>query len=140
MLNRSTRINGYKVRLDFMAEKKTSTGLEENVASMICYLGVWVTGIIFYFLEKENKTVKFHAMQSIITFLPLSILGWLFNWIGAPKWSWTTGYSPGIPALVYLSWLIWVITGILWLILMIKAYQGEKFKLPIVGDLAENHS
>lgn len=126
---------------------KTSMNLEENIAGVLCYILVWVTGIIFYFLEKENKTVRFHAMQSILTFLPLSILGWIFGWIGAPSVSYGTGYmgysiptlNPGIPALIWLSWIIWVITVILWLILMFKAYKGEKFKLPVVGDIAEKH-
>jgi len=124
---------------------KTSMNIEENMAGLLCYLVVWVTGIIFYFMEKKNKTVRFHALQSILTFLPLSVIGWLVGWIGMPKLGYGYGYygwsyDPGIPALVYLSWVIWAITVILWLVLMIKAYQGEKFKLPIVGDIAEKHA
>lgn len=126
-----------------MAKEKTSMNLDENIASALCYVLTWLTGIIFYLLEKENKTVRFHAMQSILTFLPLTILGWLFGWLGAPKW---TGYGayfgwdPGIPALIWLSWVIWVILFLLWIFLIIKAYQGEKFKLPVVGDIAEKHA
>jgi len=124
--------------------EESSMNMEENIASFLCYLVVWVTGIIFYLMEKKNKTVRFHAMQSILTFLPLSILGWLFSWLGAPKWNPTGGpwgtWDPGNQALIYLSWVIWIITVILWIILMIKAYQGEKFKLPFVGDIAEKHS
>jgi uncharacterized membrane protein len=125
-----------------MAEK-TSLNLEENIASVLCYVLVWVTGIIFFFLEKENKTVRFHAMQSILTFLPLTILSSIFSWIGSPKWTGSVGpygaygWDPGIPALLWLSWIISIITFILWLFLMYKAYQGEKFKVPIVGDIAE---
>jgi uncharacterized membrane protein len=125
-----------------MAEK-TSMNLDENLAGALCYVLAWITGIIFYFIEKENKFVKFHAMQSILTFLPLTILGSILGWIGAPKWNYGGGYynlgsfDPGIPALIWASWVIYAITVILWLVLMIKAYQGEKFKLPIVGDIAE---
>jgi len=123
---------------------KTSTNLDENIAGFICYLGFWITGIIFYFMEKENKTVRFHGLQSFLTFLPLMIIAWIVGWIGAPKWSgsWYAGYnySPGIPVLIYLSWIIWILTVILWIILMINAYQGKKFKLPIIGDIAEKHS
>jgi len=119
---------------------KTSMNLDENIAGFLCYLGIWLTGIIFFLMEKENKTVRFHALQSFLTFLPLMILAWVFGWIGAPKWSWYTGYDPGIVALVYLSWIIWVVTVILWIVLMIKAYQGEKFKLPLIGDIAEKHA
>ena len=123
---------------------KATFDLEENIASVLCYAVVWVTGIIFYLVEKKNKTVRFHALQSFLTFLPLSILGWLFGWIGAPKVIWNYGslpsFDPGIPALIWLSWAIWAIMAILWIIFVIKAYQGEKFKLPIVGDLAEKHA
>ena len=125
---------------------KSSMNLEENVAGALCYVLAWITGIIFFFLEKENKTVRFHAMQSILTFLPLTILSAVLGWIGAPKWSYSGGpwglgsYDPGIPALVWVSWGLWAITVILWLILIFKAYQGEKFKLPIVGDIAEKHA
>ena len=124
---------------------KTSMNLDENVASLLCYVLTWLTGIIFYLVEKENKTVRFHALQSILTFIPLTVLGWILGWIGRPSVGWGYGYTgysynPGIPALVWVSYGIWALTAILWLILIIKAYQGEKFKLPIVGDIAEKHA
>lgn len=118
---------------------KTSMNLEENVASLLCYLGWWITGLIFFILEKENKTVKFHAMQSIVTFLPVTIIGWIF--IGPLGVSQTGSYW-GIPMyslsiFYYIGALIFLVGFILMLILMFKAYHGEKFKLPIVGDIAE---
>ncbi len=126
---------------------KTSLGLEENVAGLLTYVLGWLTGLIFLLAEKKSKFVRFHALQSIMTFLPLSVLAWLLGWIGAPKVTYGSyyGYSvptvnPGIPALIYLSWIIWAISFVLWIILMIKAYQGEKFKLPVVGDIAEKHA
>ncbi len=127
---------------------KATFGLEENVASVLCYVLVWITGIVMYLVEKKNKTVRFHALQSFLTFLPLMILGWIFIWIGSPSVTYSsymgytvpTGYNPGIPALIWLSWAIWAITAILWVIFIIKAYQGEKFKLPIIGDIAEKHA
>ena len=108
---------------------KTSMNMEENMAGLLCYLVVWVTGLIFYLIEKQNKTVRFHAMQSILTFLPLTILSVVFSVI-----SWF------VPFVWLLGLLIWVLVVILWIILMVKAYQGEKFKLPIVGDIAEKNS
>ena len=125
---------------------KATFDLEENIASVLCYVLVWVTGIIFYLVEKKNKTVRFHALQSFLTFLPLSILGWLFGWIGAPKVIWNygpyglPGFDPGIPALIWLSWAIWAITAILWILFVFNAYRGKKFKLPIIGDIAEKHA
>ncbi len=129
-----------------MAKGKSSMNLEENVAGLVCYLGLWVTGIIFFLMEKENKTVRFHAMQSIIAFIPLNIIGYLCWYIGKPKWGGYYGgvygwnIDPGIPALMWLSYIIFAITGLLCLILMFKAYQGEKFKLPVIGDIAEKHA
>ena len=99
---------------------KTSIGLDEKLTGALCYLVLWVTGIVIYLIEKDNKFVRFHAMQSILVFLPLSVISWFFSWI-----------------LWWFGWLIGLLTFILWIVLMIKAYQGEKFKLPIVGDIAE---
>jgi uncharacterized membrane protein len=109
------------------------------VASAACYLLTWVTGIIFFLMEKDNKTVRFHAMQSILTFLPLMILIWIIGAIltmmvfGAGMYG-AVGLW-GIVSLIIM--LIWIIMFLLWLFLMFKAYQGEKFKVPIVGDIAE---
>jgi uncharacterized membrane protein len=102
---------------------KTSTGINPNVAGLLCYLLGFVTGIIFLVLEKENRFVRFHAMQSIFVFGFLFILQMILSFIP------------------FIGWILMPIVGILalilWLILMMKAYKGEFFKLPIVGDMAE---
>lgn len=108
-------------------KKKTTLGLEENIEGALCYVLGFITGIVFLVLEKDNKFVRFHAMQSIVTFLPLWIIGLIFSWM------WLFG-------LWILSTLIWLLSLILWLILMLKAFQGEKYKLPIVGDIAEQQT
>jgi uncharacterized membrane protein len=128
-----------------MVKGKTSTGLEENLASALCYVLVWLTGLIFYFIEKDNKTIRFHALQSILVFIPLNIIGSVLGWIGAPSASWGYGgygytYNPGIPALIWISWIVYLLMFVLWLVLMFKAYKGEKFKIPVVGDIAEKHA
>ena len=105
---------------------KTSLGIEANVAALLSYLAGFITGIIFYVLEKENKFVRFHAMQSILVFGSLFIL------------SVVLGMMPFIGRA--LMNLIWVLDVILWVLLMLKAYKGEYFKLPIAGDIAEKNS
>lgn len=105
---------------------KSSTGLEENVAGLLSYVVGWITGLVFFLIQKDSKFVKFHAMQSIITFGALMILSWIF-W-SIPFIGWAVG------------WLINVLAIVLWIVLMIKAYQGDKFKLPAIGDLAEKWS
>ena len=103
--------------------EKTSTGLEANVAGLLCYVLGWISGLVFILIEKENKFVRFHAMQSIIVFGVLSVASIVLGWI---------------PLLnVVIVPLISVLGLVLWIILMIKAYQGEKYKLPWAGNLAE---
>jgi uncharacterized membrane protein len=114
---------------------KTALGLEENIEAALCYLGIWVTGLIFYFVEDKNKIIRFHAMQSILVFLPLSILGWIFGGFFG-----IFNYGSGLNFLGWISWIFWVLVVILWIILMLKAFQGQKWKLPVVGDLAEKYS
>lgn len=128
-----------------MAKAKTAMGLEENVASALCYALTWVTGIIFFFMEKENKTVRFHAMQSILVFLPLTILGYIFQGVLGVSYATQSiyGYAYGVPTLspfYYVGILIYLVVFVLWLLLMFKAYKGEKFKLPVIGDIAEKHA
>ena len=109
-----------------MEEKQTSsTGLDENVAGFLCYLFGFITGIVFLAVEKKSRFVKFHAMQSTITFLSLFVITIIIGWI------------PIIGLLVY---PIWILSLILWLILMIKALRGERYSLPIVGNIAEGKS
>ncbi len=102
---------------------KTSTGMQPNIAALLSYVLGFITGIIFYLIEKENKFVRFHAMQAIITFGSLFVLQIVL------------GFIPVI-GLILLP-IVSIASLILWIVLMVKAYQGEKFKLPIVGDIAE---
>ncbi len=111
---------------------KTSTGLTENVAGLLCYVLGWVSGIVFFLIEQENKFVRFHAIQSIVTFgsitvvsIALSILG-LIPFLGA--------------VFNIANWIIGVLAFVLWVVLMVKAVQGTKYKLPWAGDFAEKKS
>lgn len=107
-------------------EGKTSMGMEPNVAGLLCYLGWWVTGLIFFLMEKENKFVRFHAMQSIVVFGAFSVVTYILSFIPFIGWM--------------ISGLLGVLAFVLWIILMIKAYQGEKFKVPWAGNFAERQA
>ena len=65
---------------------KTSTGLEENIAGLLCYVLGWISGLIFLLVETENKFVRYHAVQSIIVFGTLNIAGIIFGWIPWLGW------------------------------------------------------
>ena len=101
----------------------SSTGLEPNIAGLLCYLGIWISGIVFLVIEQENKFVRFHALQSIITFGALTVAGALLSWIP---------YVGG-----FLGAIIGILAFILWIVLMVKAHQGELYKLPVAGQVAE---
>lgn len=105
---------------------KTSMELDENVAGLLCYVLGWISGLVFFLIEKRNKFVRFHALQSIIVFGVLSLASIVIGWI------------PVIGLVI--NSLIWVLAIVLWILLMIKAYQGEKFKLPWAGELAEKNA
>ena len=102
--------------------------LKPNVSALLSYVGIWVTGIIFLILEKKNHFVRFHAMQSLITFAGLTVIiiivGIIFIFV------------PIIGVIVYI--IVGILMFILWVVLMYKAYHGERYKLPVSGTLAEN--
>ena len=105
---------------------KTSSGMNQNVAGLLCYLAWWVTGIVFLIIEKENKFVRFHAWQSIFTFAVITIIQIILGFIPFVGW--------------ILSILVWIGSVILWIVLMLNAYQGKTIKLPIAGNLAESQT
>ncbi len=127
------------------AGQNTSTGLEPNIAALLSYILGWITGIVFFLIEKDNKFVRFHAMQSIIAFGGITILqilvGILSTLLFSILWrggvgSW--GLASGLSSLMgILSLLIWLATIFLAVFLMIKAYHNETYKLPIAGKYAE---
>ncbi|MFA5090916.1 MAG: DUF4870 domain-containing protein [Candidatus Omnitrophota bacterium] len=105
---------------------RTSLGMDANLAALLSYLFWFISGFIIYVLEKENKFVRFHAMQSILSF------GFLFGF-GV-----IVSFIPFIGVLMVP--VCWVISTMLWIILMFKAYNGEYFKLPVIGDIAQKNA
>jgi uncharacterized membrane protein len=103
---------------------KTASGLEPHVAAALSYALGWVTGLLFLLTEPHDKFIRFHAMQSTIVFAFLSVICILLQMI------------PLLGMLVTV-FLVIPASAVLWLILMFKAYQGERFKLPVVGEMAE---
>jgi uncharacterized membrane protein len=107
--------------------EKTSTGFDANVAAALSYLVGFVTGIIFLLVEKDNKFVRFHAMQSTLVFLGIVAVDILLQII------------PILGALVVV-FIVIPVSALLWLLLMYKAYQGDEFKLPLVGQMAADRT
>jgi uncharacterized membrane protein len=100
------------------AKEKAGTGLPRNTAAALSYVLGWLTGIVFLIIEKD-EFVRFHAMQSILVFGGLTVLSF-------------------IPFLgLVLSPLLMIVGFVLWLVLIYKAYQGEKLELPGVAEFAK---
>ncbi|WP_078578811.1 DUF4870 domain-containing protein [Salipaludibacillus agaradhaerens] len=100
----------------------SSTGLTNNIGGLLAYSLTFITGIIFIVIEKENKFIRFHAMQSIMAFVPLYIF---------------TSFGRFIPfAGLLFSFLTGMLMLVFWILGMLRAYKGEIYKFPIVGNLA----
>lgn len=100
-------------------DAKTVTGLPENSEAALCYVGGWVTGIVFLLMNKNSQKVRFNAAQSIVIFGLLSVVGFI------PVIGWA------------ISWLLWLVGFVLWLVLIVKTYQGETVELPIISDFVK---
>lgn len=110
-----------------------TAGIQENVAGLLCYLVGWLSGLVFFLIDKR-PTVRFHAMQSIVLFGAIFAFHMVFISMG-----WFGGLV-GFAFISLLSGLIGLLTLVCWVLCMVKAYQGQRFKLPVIGDLAENLS
>ncbi|HUP18844.1 MAG TPA: DUF4870 domain-containing protein [Gemmatimonadota bacterium] len=112
----------------------TSTGLDPKLAGLLCYILGPITGIIFFLVEKTHAVVRFHAAQSIVFGIAWVVLWVILTIAGIILYqiSWTIGNLFGLVTL-----LVWLGLFIVWIVLLIKGYSGEKWKLPIVGDMAE---
>jgi uncharacterized membrane protein len=111
----------------------TSTGIEPNVGAALSYILGIITGIIFLVLEKDNRFVRFHAAQSIAVSLIIIVLS-----IGVSLISSILALIPilGWIAVLILTMGLAIGTFVLWVVLMVRAYQGEEWELPVAGELA----
>ena len=113
--------------------------MDENVAAALCYLLGVLTGILFLVLEPYNRNpvIRFHAFQSIFVWIAAIVIGMAVSVLAYP-----------IAALPFIGWLIdillWMVFSLgvvgLWLFLMYKAYNKERFVLPVVGAWAEKQA
>lgn len=101
----------------------SSIGIDPNIAGALSYF--WIIGLIFFLIEKQNKFVRFHALQGLLYGVGLAIV------------SFVLGFIPYVYFVGDLLWLVWLIGAIY---AAVQAYNGKWFKLPIVGDIAFNNA
>src|SRR5579885_1765704 len=116
----------------------TSMGMDQNVAAGLSYVLGWITGLIFFLMEKQNRFVRFHAMQSILFSAALTAFYILLNIVS---------FALAIASIPFLGLLLSVVgfivaigTLIVWIFLVINAFQGKYFKLPVLGNYAERYA
>ncbi|MGD9116628.1 MAG: hypothetical protein PVJ61_05565 [Dehalococcoidia bacterium] len=105
---------------------RASAGLKPNVAGLLCYLLFWLTGLEFLLVEKKDKFIRFHAIQSVIVFGFLSAAFLVLFWIPVVGW--------------VFSYILGVLTFIYWILLMVSAYRGKKHRVFIAGKIAERNA
>jgi uncharacterized membrane protein len=123
-------------------ETESSTGMSANVAGLLCYVGAWVSGIVFVVWEKKSVFVKFHAWQSIMTFGALTLAHLILSRMLIDI-AWGNWLYPNLGlyrAGVAFGWIIGMIMLALAIILIIQAYQGKMWKVPLAGNWAEKQA
>lgn len=114
---------------------KGDAAMEENVAGLLCYVGGWITGLIFFLIDKR-PFVRFHAAQSMVVFGGLHIIYVILAEV------FFGSFLVGGLGLFSLGSLLFsairLVALVLWIILMVKAYQHQKFKVPIAADISDS--
>ena len=117
---------------------QTSIGLQPNIAGLLCYVAGWITGIIFLVIEKKSQFVKFHAWQSIMTFGILTGVQIIISILSAIALS---TFSFGLWQFAHVVLIIvWLLIVGLWIALIVLAYSGKMWKLPVIGNWAEKQA
>lgn len=118
----------------------TSTGLNARLEALLSYLFWWVSGLVFFVIERKNKYVRYHAIQSLLYFGSLAIVLGLLKFIGGFLGSiFLIGFVLGFIFNIAI-YLIGFIAFVSWVYLMVQAYRGKKPKIPYFGNLAERFS
>ena len=112
----------------------TSTGLAPRTAATLAYSTWWITGLIFWFLEREDRFVRFHAAQALVGFGAISGLVVGFAFVAAASLSFLPEAFMPLLTAAFVTWL----GGLaLWLVAMWKAASGDAFRIPLAADVAD---
>jgi uncharacterized membrane protein len=112
----------------------TSTGLAPRTAATLAYTAWWITGLIFWLLEREDRFVRFHAAQAIAAFGAIALLVMLFGGLAGASLSFLPAAFQPLLVAAFVTWL----SGLaLWLMAMWKAASGDAFRIPLAADWAD---
>lgn len=110
------------------------SGVDPRVASVLCYTVWWVTGLVFLVLERDDRGVRFHAAQSLVIFGAVSLVLLALAALSiAALVVWPQGY----PLVQRVSELVWLGAVVLWIVLMLRVWRGERWRVPLAARLAD---
>jgi uncharacterized membrane protein len=116
---------------------EANTGLAENVAGTLCYSLGWLTGLIFFVIDKR-PFVRWHAAQSIVTFGAIHIIYLVLGMFFAGGMFWGGNFWSIWGPAAFLFGILRILSLVLWIVCMVRAYKGERFRLPIAANIADS--
>lgn len=128
------------------AGKTKVMSLDYNVAGLLCYLPICCLNVVLAIVllateQKENRFVRFHALQSLFL-MGVAFLVWVVFWVLTIALAVTPvpGRTAGWGLLTLIEWLVGIVFLVISILAAVKAYQGQMWKLPIIGDIAEKNA
>lgn len=115
----------------------SSTGLPPHAAAALSYLAWWLSGLLFFLVERDNRFVKFHAAQALVGLGGLWVLG-LLLWVFAFAALFIS--AAAFKVLLYLAYSVWFLGLVAWAVCIVRAWQGAEFELPWAGGIAHRLS
>ena len=119
---------------DAAGTRDSSTGLSPLVAAVLAYLGWWVSGLIFWLLERRDPYVRFHAAQSVAAF---GIVAILVAGFGAMALASLSVLPNAFVIFMWAAGLTWAGGVLLWLFAMWNAARGREWRIPLACELAD---
>jgi len=112
----------------------STTGLDERLASVLCYSAWWITGLLFLVIERQHRGIRFHAAQSLVLFGALSLL---LLGLGALSALALVVSGQAYQAARAVADALWIGAAAVWLVLVVRAWRGETWRVPLVAALAD---
>jgi uncharacterized membrane protein len=130
-------VQEFRLQAGIGMQPDSTTGLSSRTASVLSYLGWWVSGLIFWAIEREDALVRFHAAQATITFGGLALLIGVLGLLGLVMLS----FAPsGFLFFAGAAFVVWIAGVVLWLIALWQAGQGKRWRIPLAAELADSWS
>jgi len=111
----------------------TSTGVDPQLSALLCYTAWWVSGLVFLIIEQQHRGVRFHAAQSLVLFGGLSVL---IAFLSALSVGMLMVSASAFEAARLLVYLVWIGSVVIWLVLMMRTFKGETWRVPYASALA----